>query len=70
LQEQVAVFIADGDPTAADVALVVGIERPGEAGRRGAGIGVRNANRLHWIRGFKGGYEINVEIIFILFWAQ
>lgn len=47
LEVQVAVFIADGHATAAAVALVVGIERPGEAGRRGARVGVRNADGLH-----------------------
>lgn len=29
LEEQVAVFIADGDTTAAAVALIVGVERTG-----------------------------------------
>lgn len=49
LEVQVAVFIADGDAAAAAVALIVGIERPGEAGRRGARVGIRKANslRLH-----------------------
>jgi hypothetical protein len=46
LQEQVAVFIADGDTAGAAVALVVGVEHSGEAGRRDAGVG--EANSLHW----------------------
>ena len=46
LQEQVAVFIADGDAAGAAVALVVGVEHSGEAGRRDAGVG--EANSLHW----------------------
>ena len=50
LKEQVAVFIADGDATAAAVALVVGVERAGEPGRRGAGTGIGKAESLHWIR--------------------
>lgn len=51
LNKDVAIFIADGDAAAAAVALVVGVERTGHAGRRGAGIGVGEANGLHWISG-------------------
>ncbi len=68
LEVQVTVFIADGNAAAAAVALVAGIERPGKAGRRGAGVRVRDANGLHWIRKkeeFKGGYEMCLENIFI-----
>jgi hypothetical protein len=65
LDKQVAVFIADGHATAADVALVVGIQRTGKAGGRGARVGIREANGLHCISkevcvGFKGGYDITV----------
>ena len=49
LEVQVAVFIADGDAAAAAVALVVGIQRPRKPSRRGAGIGIRKVNGLHWI---------------------
>ena len=47
--KQVAVFIADGDATASAVALVVGIQRTREPGRRGAGVGVGKVKGLHWI---------------------
>ena len=50
LEVQVTVFIADGDAAASAVALVVGIQRTRESGRRGAGVRVRDANGLHWIR--------------------
>ena len=46
--KEVAVLIADSDTTSAAVALVVGIERTRKAGRRGARIGIRNADGLHW----------------------
>ena len=74
LEVQVAVFIADGHAAAAAVALVAGVERPGESGGRGARVGVRNADGLHWIsrevgRGSKGGYDMALENIFIfVFW--
>ena len=48
LQKQVTVFVADSHATAAAV-VVVGVERAGEPGGGGAGVGVRNADRLHWI---------------------
>ena len=55
LDKRVAVFVADGDAAAAAEALVVGIERTRNPGRRGARVGVGEANGLHWIRGSKGG---------------
>ena len=71
LDKQVAVFIADGHAAAAAVALVVGIQRTGKAGGRGARVGVGKADGLHWISrggvGFKGGYDMSLENIFILF---
>ena len=51
LNKGVAVFIADGHAAAAAEALVVGIERTRNPGRRGARVGVGEANGLHWIRG-------------------
>ena len=69
LDKQVAVFIADSDAAASAVALVVGIQRTGEPGRRGAGVGVGKVKGLHWISrevwGFKGGYDMSLENIFI-----
>ena len=61
LDKRVAVGIADGGAAGAAEALVVGIERTGHAGRRGARVGIREANGLHWIRGSKGGYDIPIE---------
>ena len=58
LDKRVAVGIADGDAAGAGEALVVGIERTRHAGRRGARVGVGDANGLHWIskeRGSKWG---------------
>jgi hypothetical protein len=49
LDKHVAVFIADSGAAAAAVALVVGVERTRDAGRRGARVGVRDAYGLHWI---------------------
>ena len=75
LDKRVAVFVADGDAAAAAEALVVGIERTRNPGRRGARVGVGEAKGLplHWIsRGCgvqMGGYEINVENISILFFC-
>ena len=75
LEVQVAVFIADGDATAAAVALVVGIGRARKPSRRGAGIGIGKVNGLHlsekrsgW--GFKGGYDMRLENIFISVFDQ
>jgi hypothetical protein len=70
--KKVAVLIADSDTTGAAVALVVGIERTRKAGGRGARVGVRNANGLHWRAkrwwGFsKGVYNMCLENIFISF---
>jgi hypothetical protein len=72
LNEQVAIFIADSDTTGPAIALIVGIERTRKAGRRGARIGVRNADGLHWISkgvggGVQRGYDMCLENIFILF---
>ena len=61
LQKQVTVFVADGHATATAITLVVGVERAGEPGGGGAGVGVRNADRLHGVCrgvGFKGGYDM------------
>ena len=75
LQKQVAVFVADGHATAAAITLVVGVERAGEPGGGGAGVGIGKADGLHWIskevvvRGSKGGYDIPIENIFILFFV-
>jgi len=71
LNKQVAIFIADSDATGAAVALVVGIERTRKAGRRGARIGVRNADGLHLeskevVGGSKGGYDMCLENIFYI----
>lgn len=55
LNEQVAIFIADSDTTGAAVALIVSIERTRKAGRRGARVGVRNADGLHWRAKVVGG---------------
>ena len=49
LDKQVAVFIADSDAAASAVALVVGVGRARKPSRRGAGIGIRKVNGLHWI---------------------
>jgi len=60
LQIQVAVFVADGHATAAAITLVVGVERAGEPGGGGAGVGIGKADGLHCIskeglgNGFKG----------------
>ena len=64
LDKRVAVGIADSHAAGAAEALVVGIERTRNPGRRGARVGVGDANGLHWIRVSKGGYEIHIEIIF------
>lgn len=64
LDKRVAVFVADGDAAAAAEALVVGIERTRNPGRRGARVGVVDANGLHWIRGSNGGYDMDLENIF------
>lgn len=63
LQKQVAVFIADGDATSSIVSLIVGIERTRESSRRGAGVGIGDADGLHWranerVRFSKGGYDM------------
>ena len=47
LDEDVSVFIADSHATCAAVALVVGIERAGEAGGGGAGVRVGELEGLH-----------------------
>ena len=67
LDKRVAVGIADSHAAGAAEALVVGIERTRNPGRRGARVGVGEANGLHWIRVSKGGYEMALEIISILF---
>lgn len=71
LDKQVAVFVADGDATAAAITLVAGTKRAGEPGGGGARVGIGNANGLHWIRkkeagkGIKGGgYDMGSENIF------
>ena len=73
LNKDVAIFIADGDAAAAAVALVVGVERTGKAGGGSARVGIRKADGLHWIGrgvwGFKGGYDMSLENIFILFFV-
>ena len=47
LDEDVSVFIADSHATCAAVALVVGIERTGEASGGGAGVRVGELEGLH-----------------------
>ena len=54
LDKRVAVGIARSYAAGAAEALVVGIERPRHAGRRGARVGVGEANGLHCV-GLKGG---------------
>lgn len=72
LDKQVAVFVADGDATAAAITLVAGTKRAGEPGGGGARVGIGNANGLHWIRkkeagkGIKGGVMTWDQKIFLI----